>query len=62
MQGKFLGQRNGGNLVVSSLIQLQRALILELLNDPLLDFDDGSVGIDKMIVKDLSQSCQRMIG
>ena len=51
MQGKLLGQRNRGNSVVGSLIQLQGALIFELLNDSLLDFDDGSMGIDKMIVK-----------
>ena len=62
MQGKLLGQRNGGNPIVGSLIQLQGALILELLNDSLLDFDYGSMSIDEMIVKNFPQGGQRVIG
>ena len=62
VQGKRLGERDRGNPIVGGLVELKRALVLELGNNPLLDLDDGTVGVDEMVVKDFPQGGQRIIG
>ena len=58
MLGKFRGQWNRGNTVVGRLVQLERALVLQLVDDPLLNLDYGALGIDEVIMENLSQGSQ----
>ena len=58
----FAGQRQPPKPVEGARIQLQRALIFQLADDVGLHLGDGRLGIDEVVVEDLLEGNQRVIG
>ena len=56
------GQRDRRDEVIRLFGQLERALILELLDDAGLDFRQRTLRVDEVVVEDVAQRLQRLVG
>ena len=56
---ELLGQRQRAQPLERARVQLQRALILELLEDVRLHLGDRAFGVDEVVVIELTQRGQR---
>src|SRR5271165_2841810 len=56
------GQRQPPKPVEGARVQFQRALVFELADDVGLHFGDGRLGIDEVVVEDLLEGNQRVVG
>ena len=56
------GQRNVAQRVVGARIEFQRTLVFQLADDVALDDVDGRLGVDEMVVEDLLERNERIIG
>src|ERR1700674_296607 len=58
----FAGQRQPPKPVEGARVQLQRALIFQLADDFGLHLGDGCLGVDEVVVEDLLEGNQRVVG
>jgi hypothetical protein len=62
VDAEFAGNRDTGNPVERALVQLQRALVAKFVLNTPLHFIDRAVGIHIVVVEDLAQGFQRLVG
>jgi len=62
MLDDLICQRNLSEAVKCSRVELQRALVFKLADDVLLDDLDQCLGIDEVVVEDLLERDQRVVG
>ncbi len=62
MPDDLAGQRQPPKPVEGARVQLQRALIFQLADDVGLHFGDGRLGVDEVVVEDLLEGNQRVVG
>ena len=62
MLDDFAGQRQSPKPVEGARVQLQRALVFEFADDVGLHFGDGRLTVNEVVVEDLLEGNQRVVG